>query len=400
MRVVSVNLGFHGSTGNIMKNIQSVALDNGFDYIIAAPFSKGRDSAKDNGRFYIGTEKGKKLSNYASILSGLDGCFSVFATRKFLKRLSSFSPDIIHLHNIHYSYVNLPMLFKYIKKNNVKVVWTLHDCWAFTGHCPHFDLEGCNKWQTGCKGCRLYKNYPKSIYDNSSFMWKLKRKWFTGVNNMTIVTPSKWLGNLVESSYLNNYPVKTIYNGIDLSVFKPVEGDFRKRYSIPDNKKILLGVAYSWGYRKGLDVFSDFAQRLDPTKYQIVLVGTNDSIDKQLPENIISIHKTDSQNELAEIYTAADLFVNPTREDVLGMVNIEALACGTPVLTFQTGGCAECLDGTSGRWVLRDDVDSLASEIEKICGEDLFKKEDCVKRAKEFDANTKFKEYIELYKSL
>jgi glycosyltransferase involved in cell wall biosynthesis len=229
-------------------------------------------------------------------------------------------------------------------------------------------------------------------------MHKRKKKLFSGLN-MTIITPSQWLADLVKQSFLKNYPVRVIHNGIDLSVFKPTPSDFRKRYGIALEKKILLGVAFGWGARKGLDVFIDLAKRLDDKYYQIVLVGTDDNVDKQLPDSIISIHRTQNQAELAEIYTAADLFVNPTREENYPTVNMESLACGTPVLTFRTGGSPECIDEYCGAVVDCDDVDAMEREIIRICSDAPYSKEDCLKRAASFDHHKRFEEYIQLYES-
>ena len=235
--------------------------------------------------------------------------------------------------------------------------------------------------------------------DTSKEMYKKKKRWFCGIEALTIVTPSEWLAALVKKSFLNEYPVKVINNGVDRTVFKPTESDFRTRHGIRD-KKIVLGVAFGWGYGKGLDVFVELSRRLDKQKYQIVLVGTNAEIDKQLPNSIISIHRTSNQCELAEIYTSADVFVNPTREEVLGLVNVEALACGTPVLTFKTGGSPETIDETCGSVVDVDDVDAMEKEILRICAELPCSKESCIKRAKKFDMNDRFEEYIDLYKEV
>lgn len=337
-----------------------------------------------------------RFSFYVSYFTGFHNMGSVLGTLKLIKEIENFSPDILHLHNLHLWMVNLPMLFSYIKKNKIKVVWTLHDCWSFTGQCPHFTMAKCDKWKTGCYNCPLYREYPAACVDRSKTMWKLKKKWFTGVQNMTIVTPSQWLADLVKESFLAEYPVKVIHNGIDLSVFKPTGSDFREKHGL-QNKKIILGVAFGWGIKKGFDVFVDLAARLDSEKYQIVLVGTDERADQQLPENIISIHRTQNQKELAEIYSAADLFVNPTREEVLGLVNIEANACGTPVVTFRSGGSPECIDETSGSVVECDDIDALEREIVRICMENPFSKDACIRKAKKFDANEKFDEYINLY---
>lgn len=217
---------------------------------------------------------------------------------------------------------------------------------------------------------------------------------------MTIITPSQWLADLVKQSFLKEYPVKVIHNGIDLSVFKPTPSDFREKHQIGEKKKILLGVAFGWGARKGLDISIELSKRLDPEKYQIVLVGTDAQVDKQLPSNIISVHRTQNQKELAEIYTAADVFVNPTREDNYPTVNMEAIACGTPVITFQTGGSPEMIDEKTGMAVDAGDISRLEEEIERICNEMPYSREDCLKRAKQFDAQICFERYVELMENI
>ena len=229
-------------------------------------------------------------------------------------------------------------------------------------------------------------------------MFHRKKQLFNDLD-LTIITPSKWLANLVKESFLKDYPVVQIHNGIDLSVFKPTQSDFRQRYQIPDHKHLILGVAFDWGIRKGVDAFIALSKRLD-AQYQIVLIGTNDLIDKLLPPNVISIHRTNNQRELAQIYSAADVFVNPTREEVLGMVNIEALACGTPVITFDSGGSPETIDHTCGSIVPCDDVEALADEILRVSTEKPYTREDCLNRAKVFDQNEKYREYLKLYQSI
>ena len=199
------------------------------------------------------------------------------------------------------------MLFNYIKSKKIPVVWTLHDCLAFTGQCPYFTIVKCNKWRTECYDCPQYRQYPKSYVDRTKIMYNLKKEWFTGVQNMTIVTPSQWLAEQVEQSFLKNYQVKVINNGINLNVFKPTKNNFREAHGIGKDEYMLLGVAFGWDRRKGLDVFIELSKRL-PKQYKIVLVGTDVNVDKRLPWNITSVHRTQNQKELAEIYTAADLF--------------------------------------------------------------------------------------------
>ncbi len=400
MKIVEINATNFGSTGKIMLQIAEVARSAGNQVWCCYPEARDNLRTKVDNAVLIGSRLSRNIHVRLSELTGLNGCFSFFATKKLIKRLKTIQPDIIHLHNLHNCYVNLSLLFGYIKKSKVNVVWTLHDCWAFTGHCPYFDIVKCDKWQTGCRKCPQYKEYPVSLVDNSARMYFLKKKWFTGVENLTIVTPSEWLAGLVKRSFLKDYPVKVINNGIDPDVFKPTPSDFRKKYGIAENKFILLGVAFAWGERKGLNVFIELAERLKGEEFQIVLVGTDDNVDKLLPENVVSIHRTRNQTELAEIYTAADLFVNPTREEVLGMVNIEAQACGTPVVTFDSGGSPECIDDFSGCVVPRDDIDMAEREIRRICRERPYSEKNCRNRSKNFNKDDKFKEYVDLYNGL
>ena len=395
MRIAEINSCNFGSTGNIMLEIAKVAEKCGHMAAVCYPKSRGNAKKRKGSDIVIGNRLSRNLHLKLAEITGLNGCFSYFSTLNFLRKLNKFKPDIIHLHNLHNCYVNLPLLFKYIKKHNIKTVWTLHDCWSFTGHCPYFDIAECDKWKTECYNCPQYKEYPKSLFDNSKYMYSLKKKWFTGVKNMTIVTPSKWLAGLVKKSYLKDYPVRVINNGIDLSVFKPTESDFRKKYAL-ENKYIVLGVASPWGKRKGFDAFSELAERLDDC-YRIVLVGLAKEQKEGLPPNIIGLERTANQTELAGIYTAADVFANPTREENYPTVNMEAIACGTPVVTFNTGGSPEIIDETCGTAVAKNDIDGICNEIIKICETKPYSEETCLKRAESFDKNEKFREYIRLY---
>ena len=402
MRIAEINMVHYGSTGKIMLGIAECLHANRDDVVTfsAKYYVRSRQKRKEfpslKEHRYFGHVEENMLHIILSRMSGFQGVYSYFGTRQLVNFLKEYNPDVIHLHNLHNWTVNLPILFHYIKKNKIPVVWTLHDCWSFTGQCPHFILAGCEKWKTGCHHCPQYnKVYPQMYIDQTRAMWKLKRKWFTGVESMTIVTPSQWLAGLVKESFLQDYPVKVIHNGIDLTIFKPTESDFFQKYQI-GNKHIVLGVAFGWGKRKGLDVFEELSIRL-PDNYQIVLVGTDDNTDRNLPKNIISIHRTNNQQELAEIYSAADVFANPTREENYPTVNMEALACGTPVITFNTGGSPEIIDKSCGIVVDCDDVDAMEQVIRSVCESTPFSEEACLKRAKNFDMNQRFEEYIRLY---
>ena len=395
MRIVQINGGTKGSTGKIMFGIADVARAQGHEVMCASPITTtNRDDGKNCGYYRIGTFNSRRVNVALARLTGFNGCFAWIETYMLLKKIDEFNPDLIHLHNLHNSYINLPMLFSYIKKRNVPTVWTLHDCWAFTGQCPYFTIKNCSKWKTGCHSCSQYRDYPASLYDNTKKMWNLKKKWFTGVNNMTIVTPSQWLANLARQSYLGEYQIVVINNGIDLNVFRSTPSNFRSRLDIQKDKHIVLGVSFSWGYRKGLDCFVEMATKLGDN-YQIVLVGTDVEIDKSLPKNIISIHITQNQKELAAIYSVADVFVMPTREENYPTVNLESIACGTPVVTFDTGGSSEMLDSNVDRVVPVDDIDKLINEIKNTCT--MSKKQFQKKNLDYINMETKFYEYITLY---
>lgn len=395
MKIVQVNVTCTaGSTGKICRAIgERLAARGDKSYILHV-----QALADTENHIAYATPSYIRAQALRSKILGNYGFNSRAATKRLIAHLERIKPDVIHLHNLHSHNVHLGLLFQYIKEKKIKVVWTFHDCWAFTGYCPHFAMAGCGKWKTGCEHCIQRHNHSLFI-DRSRELYRDKKELFTGLD-MTIVIPSRWLADLVKQSFLKDYAVNMIYNGIDLSVFHPRESRFREKYGIASDKHILLGVAFDWGVRKGLDVFLKLSETLDPAKYQVVLVGTNSTVDKQLPPSIVSIHRTQSQQELAEIYTASDLFVNPTREEVLGLVNLEALACGTPVLTFQTGGSPECIDETCGSVVPCDDMEFLTSEIIRICTEKPFPSEQCKARAAKFDQQVKYEEYIELYRSL
>lgn len=396
--ILSINTVNYGSTGNIMRGISNIAEKNGFECWKAYAADKHNSSLLEK-EIIISSYNVRRLNEYYSWFTGKRGFSSYFSTKNFLKKVEKIKPDIIHLHNLHNNYIHVGLLFDYIKKNHIKVIWTLHDCWAFTGRCPHFQIYNCNKWKIGCYDCAYPKiEYPSVRVDKTDILWKRKRNAFTGVENMLIVTPSQWLAGLVKESFLSEYAVNVINNGIDLNVFKPTASNLREKWW--GKKYVILGVAFDWGKRKGIDVFIELSKRLSEEEYCIVLVGTNSELDKSLPKNIISIHKTMNQKELAEIYTIADVFVNPTREEVLGMVNIEALACGTPVITFRTGGSPECIDDNCGEVCDVDDLESLYMMITKVCTNKPYTENQCVLRAKKFLMSDKYMEYVQEYKKM
>lgn len=398
MKIVEINGTNYSSTGNIALNIAKKAREEGFEVYTCCKNSLKSSQFRYDNQIVIGSRYERLISEQLAQLSGLSGSFNWIGTKEFIKKLKEIRPDLVHLHIMHDSYVNLKMLFSYLSVNKIPVVWTFHDCWAFTGKCPYFEMDRCDKWKSGCYNCPQIRKYPESYFmDMTKYLWNKKNRMFNSIDNLTIVTPSKWLSNYARESFLNGHDIRVINNGINLDVFKPVKSDFRKKYGIED-KYLLLGVGYNWSPRKGLDSFIELSKRLDD-RFRIVLVGTNDKIDEILPDNIISIHRTYNQAELVEIYSSCDLFVNPTMEENFPTVNIESIACGLPVITYNTGGSPEIIDETCGRVVEKGNIDKLYEGIMDIYN-NPFDKSACLKRSQLYNMNDKFAEYVELYKEI
>lgn len=377
------------STGRIATDLADMLTEKGHTVKIAY----GREEVPEKYKGYavrIGNEWDVRLHALEARLFDNAGFGSKKATLKFLEWVREFAPDIIHLHNLHGYYINVELLFKFLKEYKRPVIWTLHDCWAFTGHCAHFDLCKCYKWKTECHKCPQKKEYPASILlDNSRKNYRNKKKAFQGVDNMVIVTPSKWLSDLVKESFLQEYETKVINNGIDLTLFKPTEGEFREKHKL-ENKIIVLGVANAWGVRKGLVDFIELRKQLD-RRYEIVLVGVSEEDKNILPNGVLGITRTNSVKELAEIYTAADIFLNLTYEDNYPTVNLEAQACGTPVITYRTGGSVESVpeEQVANQGDLKNVVELIVKYEGKKTSVQSF-----------YDKNVAFEEYIELYEEI
>lgn len=338
-----INTVPNGSTGGIMMKEHRELLAKGENSY--AFWGRGRQAENDH-EMRFASDLEVKADVLRTRLDGKAGFHSRAATDRLLGRLDEIRPDVVHLHNLHGYYVNIEMLFEWLAKHDCRVEWTLHDCWAFTGHCAYFTYAKCAQWRSHCaysEPCPQLNTYPKTHSKRScSWNFEQKKRLFNvlPVDRMKLITPSHWLEGLVKQSFLAKYPVEVRHNTIDTSVFKPTPSDFRERYGIGD-RFMILGVASPWTERKGLSDFVRLAKELDPNKYAIVLVGLSEKQVKTLPEGVVGLTRTDSPEELAGIYTAADVFFNPTQEDNYPTVNLEAEACGTPVLTYDTGGCRE-----------------------------------------------------------
>lgn len=389
-----------GSHGKIAEGIGALAIENGWESHIA--YGRWHNESISH-LYHIGNMTDEYIHGVVSRIFDNHGLMSVGATKKLIEYIQQIAPDIIHLHNIHGYYLNYPLLFKYLSQCGKPVVWTLHDCWAFTGHCAHYMFANCEKWKSECCDCPLLSNYPTSmVFDRSKKNFLQKKLSFLSVENLTLVPVSKWLEDELYQSFFKNKKIHLIHNGIDIRRFAPTSQteNVLEKYDIPNTGNIILGVASNW-YRKGLDDFVDLRSLL-PNNYQIVLVGLSKNDKKKIPSTIIGIERTEDTNELVALYSASSVFFNPTWEDNFPTTNLEAMACGTPVITYRTGGSPEAITSDTGVIIERGDLHAAADAIKQICkmGKDFFKDHCRNKVSTGFTHEMMLNNYMELYQSL
>ncbi|MDG6246507.1 glycosyltransferase [Glaesserella parasuis] len=398
MKILLLNSVYNfGSTGRIVKDLKYIIQSQGSDGVIV--YGRGKKILDDN-IFKIGSDLDFRLHVIYARVTDKAGFASSSYTKKMIKKIKEYDPDLINLHNIHGYYLNIELLFNFLREYNKPVLWTLHDCWAFTGHCAHYDAINCQKWQKECNDCPQISEYPKSFIDNSLNNFHRKRVLFTSLKNLYLVTPSIWLRNEVGKSFLKQYPCYTIANGIDLEQFKPNSHHFKQSRCINNDRLKILGVASVWNKRKGFADFIKLSNLLDTDKYEIIMVGVTLKQKKYLERyNIHAIERTDSVSELASLYQAADIFFNPTYEDNFPTTNLESLACGTPVLTYNTGGSPECLTDKCGVVVEKGELEHVVFHINHWKSYQ-WNRNDCIEQAKKFDKFMKFEEYYKLYNKI
>ena len=404
MKIVQINVICNGSTGKIMCQIQNRAIAEGMD---ACSFY-GRDSAPD-------PEKAKgtfsriesPFAVYAHVIKArfLDkmGHGSRGATKRLVRKLKEIQPDIVHLHNIHGYYLNIKVLFKYLKENHVKVIWTLHDCWAFTGGCAYFLACGCEKWREGCFACPQKNTYPQSYLDKSKREYLFKKKIFTGVPDLLLTAPSEWLADMARQSFLREYPVVPIYNGVDTEVFRPASPEenreTREKLGIPENAKMILGVANVWDQRKRLSAMVALASAVSKDNAVVAVVGISEKQKQALPAGMIGITRTESAEALARLYAAADVFVSTSVEESFSLVIAEAMACGTPVVCADGGGCRELVAEGVGKVVPRDDKAALLDAVREVLAHREIFAEPCRARCERYySLSAMVNGYVNLYK--
>ena len=386
-----------GSTGKITEKIGDMVISQGWEsYIVYGRW--GRKSSSQ--LYYIGDKIESLAHGLISLFFDFHGRGSILSTHKLISYINTLQPDIIHLHNIHGYYLNYKLLFKYLETLNIPVIWTLHDCWSYTGHCAYYTASKCFKWQYDCNNCPNRWDYPKTLIDNSHNNYIRKKDSFTKIKNLTIVTVSEWLKNEVKRSFLSKYPIEKISNGIDLNIFKPLTSDIKKKYNI-ENKFVILGVATQWVKRKGLDDFIKLSKIIS-NDICIVLVGVTNKQKHRLPHNIIGISKTEDIEEMVKLYTTANVYISFSEEETFGMTIIESMACGTPAIVYDSTACKELINDKVGYVVNVHDIESAYKHVIDIksSGKEVFSNY-CIEHVRKYYSDKiTFSKYIDLYKKL
>lgn len=392
------------STGRIMQEIGELAMLHGWKTYMA--YSKGRDGIKEckSEIVPVGDVWSTAWHGLETRLLDRHGLASDRATREFVKRIEEIAPDIVHIHNIHGYFLNYRILFDFLSRSGIPVVWTVHDCWLYTGHCYYYSYAGCNKWQTGCGHCPQKKEFPASYFsDRSHRNWLDKKTAFTSMplDKLTIVPVSDWIREEMSRSFLKDYHFQVIHNGINTEVFDVYDATaVRQQYSLGD-KHIFLGVASIWSREKGLADFIKMSELIGQDEV-IVLVGIKPEDMKLLPKNVVAIARTENIRQLAELYSAADVFINPTWQDNYPTVNLEAIACGTPVVTYRTGGSIEAITDTTGFIVEQGDVAGLVDAARCIIrrGKEAYRNVCRQYAVANFRKEDRYADYLKLYRQL
>lgn len=398
MKIAILHSGNAGFFPRYYRSLVSASKTDGNEIALFSPNSGRNKRNRLPYQITWGTRLNWFVHSRLYKLTGLEDVFSFWETVALLLKLEKYSPDVIHLNLVNDKIINMPLFTYYVNKQKIPVVWTMHDCRAFTGQCPYFDEIGCDRWKTGCGHCKQCQTW----IDGTHIVWKIRKRWHNGIRNLTIVTPSQWLADFVRESFLRSHPIKVIYNGVDTSAFStPSSFDVRRKYNIAEEKKIVLGCAINWESRKGLHFFESLTDML-PSGYQIVLVGGIDEIrqDRLKQKGIICTGRTSTLDEMVAWYQSASVFCNPTLADNFPTTNIEALAAGTPIVTFRTGGSPEAIDDNTGIVVEQGNCQALCEAIQMVCEHrDRYSSEFCRSRSWIFsDAN--YGEYIKLFYSL
>lgn len=391
MNICHINVVYGtGSTGGLVRDLHEACVAIGESKVFA-----GRSPIQSKSVVRVGSLRDTIINGVSCRVFDNDGFSALSNTRKLINTLREEKFDIFHLHNLHGYYVNIELLFDFFKGIDTPVVWTLHDCWSYTGHCAYYDLVSCEKWKSECHTCPNKREYPSSLYlDKSNQNFLRKKRLYDDFDNLTIVTPSHWLSDEVSLSILADKDCNVITNGI--------HDDFFSRKSVKRQERSgkirILGVAAVWSMRKGIEDFVRLAD-LAEGELAITLVGVDEKLKKRLPSSITCLPRTHSVNDLIDLYDEADYFFNPTYEETFGLVNAEAQSRGIPVISYNTGGCPETLHPKISYIVEKGGVNEAHKIMSAInyCDQDIAELKDF---ASKFKSSTMIESYLELYKSV
>ena len=389
--LLQLNECLNFSTGKITQSIGETAMQKGWESYIAYSSRESLVSCKSK-VIKVGSKIDPYIHYAENLLLDREGLSSRCATKKLVEQIKAIHPDVVQLHSLHDHWLNYKILFEYLNTTDIQVVWTFHDCWAMTGHCMHFVTKNCDRWKTGCYDCLMKGEYPKSLVDRSRKNWELKKSMFAGCKNLSVVACSDWIADFARESFLKDKRILTIHNGVDLSIFKPQSKTESKRFKI-------IAVSSPWYPAKGeLDIYK-LRSILSDEDFEIIMVGLSEDQMKKLPAGIRGIQRTQNVNELAKLYSDSDVLINPTYADTFPTINLEALACGTSVLTYQTGGSVESVTSETGYIVPQGDVLALAEKI-KAHIKNEYTIAACRNHSLLYDKNIAYNKYVELYKKI
>ena len=396
MKIVSINSLNTGSTGRIMRQIADQAKLRGHDVVLCYPHSRTNEINHQKSAIYIVNRYIRRIGALLDFIGLYRFAFGI-STLLFLLKVDKLRPDVVHLHNLHGSYINIYLLFKYLKKRNITVFWTLHDCWAFTGHCGHYITIGCTKWTSGCHSCPKYMDYPSSLFDDSRGRYRYKKSLFTDLPNLTLVPVSKWLASQCSQSFLKDLPLKPISNGIDIRTFSYCKSDVKIRYGI-QGKFVAIGLATSWGEDKGFSDYLELASLLSDDEV-ILMVGLTEELKSKLPSNIIGISRTESIEELVSLYSSVDVLLSLSKAETFGLTIIEAMSCGTPAIAYDNTAQKELILPETGFLVKTGAIEDVYQCMKTVRsnGRDFYA-QNCRKYVEtKFSDSLQYSKYVDLY---
>lgn len=394
MKILLLDVNYKsGSTGKIVYDLKQELEKEGHE--VLACYGRGK-KVEEKSVMKFAYDFETLIHAFLSRLTGLMGYFSYFSTRRLIKEIEKFEPDVVHIHETHSYFMNHLPLIEYLKKKNIKTVWTFHCEYMYTGNCGY--AYDCNKWKNICRNCPDIKRYPKSLFFDFSYkMFLDKKRAFENFNNLTIVTPSKWLKDRTKESFLKNKRVEVIHNGINTEVFKPKDFTHLITKHNIGNKKVILSVAPDiMTDRKGGKWVVKLAEQCINLDYIFILIGVKD-LNEKFPNNVIALGRTENQIELAEYYSLADIFLICSEKETFSMTCAEAISCGTPVVGFKSGAPETIF--AEAIFVDYGDIKELKKQLEKFLNDQEFFYDRRISQEgiKKYSKNKMFKNYLNIY---